>query len=284
MKTLVALTLTILLAFPAAGSAASLVDDYMAARDAYLKQFKDSDMVGDETARAAHERARDDLEARLRKVIGPSELKGFPREGKVNLVSLAEGDQGLGLLDGLVYAAADDKTRIVVTTRELLDQWLVAHKTWWGDKNDMPQGLEPALKSEAFYTQALSTDAYFFKFVDIPVTPPAGTLVFATLVGRAQDLGLQTPSEVVVSVLRGGRAYVVVAPAAAKAETTPQCAQGWKKAEKQALQAEGDKSDELREEAYQAYRRCFAAQAPRRSYFAALTKQAQAFVGMLPTQ
>ena len=228
MKALIALTLALLLAFPAAGSAASSVDEYIAARDAYLKTFKDSDLISSDSGHAAHERARDDLGARLRKIIGPSGLKGFPEEGKVNLDSLAEGDQGFGLLDGLVYAATDDKTRIVVTTRELLDKWLTAHKTWWGDKNDMPQGLEPALKSEAFYTQALSTDAYFFKFVDIPVTRPAGaTFAFATLVGRAQDEGLQTPNEIVVSVLRGSRAYVIVAPAAAKAETTRQCAQGW---------------------------------------------------------
>lgn len=279
-------TMLVLLATAYAdASAASPLDDYIAARDAYLKQFRDGDNVDSETVRAAHQRALDDLEAQLRRIIGPSELGGFPPQGKVNLDSLSEGDEGFGLLDGLVYAAGDDKTRIVVTTRELLDRWLAAHVKWWGDKNDMPPGLEPALKSEAFYTQALSTDAYFYKFVDIPVVRTAGTtFAFATLVGRAQDDGLQTPSEVVVSVLRGGRAYVIVAPAAATAATTRQCAQGWQKAEKQALQDQSDKASERREEAYRAYRGCFAAQAPRQSYFAALTKQAQALVDILPKQ
>jgi hypothetical protein len=262
-------------------SAASPVEDYIAARDAYLKQFKDSD--DSETVRAAHQHALDDLEGRLRNIIGPSEPKGFANEGKVNLESLAEGDQGFGLLDGMVYAAGDDKTHIVVTTRELLDKWLAAHAKWWGDQTDMPEGLEPALKSEAFYTQALSTDAYFYKFVDIPVTRPAGTtFAYATLIGRAQDDGLQTPNEVVVSVLRGGRVYVIVAPAAATAETTRQCAQGWQKAEKQALQDQSDKASERRADAYRTYRRCFAAQAPRQGYFAALAKQAQGLVGAVP--
>ena len=170
-----------------------------------------------------------------------------------------------------------------MTTRELLDKWLAGHRHWWNDKNDMPQGVEPALKSEAFYTQALYTDAYFFEFIDLPVTRPAGaTFAFATLVGRAQDVGLETPDEIVVTLLRGGRAYVIVAPAAAKAETTPQCVQGWKKAEAQAEKAESDKGDQLREEGYRAYRRCFAAQAPRRSYFPALVKQAQALIDALP--
>jgi hypothetical protein len=277
-------TMLILLAAAYAGaSAASPLDDYIAARDASLKQFKDSDIIGDDAARAAHEGAMGDLEVRLRKIVGPSALKGFPAEGKTNLDSLAEGYEGFGLLDGLVYASADDASRIVVTTRELLDKWLAAHATWWGDKTDMPPGLESALKSEAFYTQALSTDAYFYKFVDIPLAQPAAaTFAFATLVGRAQDVGRQTPNEVVAVLLRGGHAYVVLTPAAAKAETSPQCEQTWKKAEERARQAQSDKSDKLTEEAYRAYRLCFAAQAPRSGYFAAITKQAQALIDMLP--
>jgi hypothetical protein len=285
MKTLIALILSILLVFPAASSAASPVDDYIAARDVYLTQFKGSAPGGDEASRAAHERALGDLEARLRAIVGPTRIEGFPAEGKINLDSLAEGDASVGLLDGLVYAAPDARTRIVVTTRELLDKWLAGHRHWWNDKNDMPQGFEPALKSEAFYTQALYTDAYFFAFTDLPVTRPAGvTFAFATLVGRAQDFGLETPDEIVVTLLAGGRAYVIVAPAAAKAETTPQCLQGWKKAEAQAEKAESDKGDQLREAGYRTYRRCFAAQAPRRGYFPALVKQAQALIDALPKQ
>jgi hypothetical protein len=276
-------TMLILLAAAVHAQAASPTQDYLAARDAHLKTFKGSAPGGDDPATAAHERALGDLEARLRRIVGLTRVEGFPTEGKINLDSLAEGDMSFGLLDGLVYAAPDDKTRIVVTTRELLDQWLAGHRHWWSDKNDMPPGVEPALKSEAFYTQALYTDAYFYEFVDLPITRPSdATFAFATLVGRAQDVGLQTPNEIVVSLLRGGRAYVIVAPAAVKAETTPQCAQGWKKAEAQAEKAEGDKGEQLREAGYQAYRRCFAAQAPRQGYFPALKRQAQALIDALP--
>lgn len=278
-------TMLILLATAAAAQAASPVQDYLAARDAYLKTFKGSAPGGDSPATAAHDRALGDLEARLRSIVGPTRIEGFPAEGKINLDSLAEGDASFGLLDGLVYAAPDDKTRIVVTTRELLDQWFAGHRRWWNDKNDMPPGLEPALKSEAFYTQALYTDAYFFEFIDLPVTQPAGaTFAFAALVGRAQDVGLETPDEIVVTLLRGGRAYVIVASAAAKAETTPQCVQSWKRAEAQAEKAASDKGDQLREAGYRAYRRCFAAQAPRQSYFPALRKQAQALIDELPAK
>jgi hypothetical protein len=283
MKTLVALVVSILLALPAAASAASPVQDYLAARDAYLTQFKGSAPGGDDPATAAHERALGDLETRLRRIVGATRIKGFPADGKINLDSLAEGDLSFGLLDGLVYAAPDRRTRIVATTRELLDNWLAGHRHWWNDKNDMPEGVEHALKSEAFYTQALYTDAYFHEFVDLPVTRPTdATFAFAALVGRAQDVGLETPDEVVVTLLRGDRAYVIVAPAAVEAKTTPQCLQGWKKVEKQAETADSDKGDQLREAGYRAYRRCFAAQAQRQGFFPALKKQARALIDLLP--
>ena len=286
MKPLLTLVLAFLLALPTAASAASPVQDYLAARDAYVTQFTGSGPGGDEPITAAHDRALGDLQARLRAIIGPTPIKGFPAEGKVNLESLAEGDANVGLLDGLVYAAPDGKARIVVTTRELLDRWLAGHAHWWNDKNDMPPGLEPALQSEAFYTQALSTDAYFYKFADIPLARPAGaTFVFAALIGRAQDVGRETPDEIVLTLLRGGLAYVIVAPIAVAAKTTPQCVQGWKTVEKQAERAaQSDQGEQLRDAGYQAYRRCFAAQAPRQGYFPALVKQAQALIDTLPTK
>jgi hypothetical protein len=274
----------VLLAAVADAQAASPTQDYLAARDAYLTQFKGSAPGGDEPITAAHDRALGDLEGRLRGIIGPTPIKGFPGEGKINLDSLAEGDASVGLLDGLVYSAPDGKTRIVVTTRALLDAWLAGHAHWWNDRNDMPPGLEPALRSEAFYTQALYTDAYFYKFADLPVARPAGaTFVFAALIGRAQDVGRETPGEIVLTLLRGGFAYVIVAPVAVAARTTPQCVQGWKRAEKQADRAaQSDQGEQLRDAGYQAYRRCFATQAPRQGYFPALVKQAQALIDALP--
>jgi hypothetical protein len=151
------IVLVALAALPWRTTAASPAEEYLAARDAYLQQFKNNG-VDDAATRAAHARALDDLEARLRLILGLVRIEGFP-ESKINLDSLAEGDESFGLLDGLLYESSDRKARIVVTTDELLDKWLAAHKAWWGNKEDMPPGRQAALESEAFYTQALNTDA-----------------------------------------------------------------------------------------------------------------------------
>ncbi|HUI97819.1 MAG TPA: hypothetical protein VLX44_18830 [Xanthobacteraceae bacterium] len=270
-----------LAAMPCGASAASPVEDYLAARDAYLKQFKDN-TTDDEPTRAAYDRARHDLQSRLQLILGTVRIAGFG-EPKLNLDALSEGDQGFGLLDGLVYASADDKTSIVVTTDELLDRWLVGHKKWWGSKDDMPASTEAALKSEAFYTQALNTDAAFFKFADIPLGKPGdASFAYAALVGRAQDLGLEKPDEILVLLRRGGRTYVVSTKAAAKVGAVPACVRSWEKAEDQASAARDDKPDKSREDAYRAYRRCFAAAATHASYFSALVKQAKALIDILP--
>jgi hypothetical protein len=279
-----ATTLIFMAAAWAPAYAASPLQDYIAARDGYLKQFKDSDIVSDDSGAKVHDRALRDLDARMRTIIGPLQIDGFP-DSKINLESLAEGFEGYGLLDGLAYSSSDQKASVVVTTDALLGQWLTAHKKWWGDKNDIPPAIDAALKSESFYTQALNTDAHFYKFGDIPLARPAGaTFAYATLVGRAQDVGLQTPDEIVVTVRRGSRLFVATAPADVKIGAAPACARGWTKAEEKAMSAGSDKGETIRDAGYDAYRRCFAVQAPRQSYFAAVVKQAQGLVDKLPTK
>src|SRR5262249_25110564 len=131
MKALVALTLSILLWFPAAGSAASPEQAYLAARDGYIKAFQHIATDGDYDKRKG---ALDEVEAQLRRIVGPTTLAGFPAEGKIHLDTLTTEDEGFGLLDGLVYAipldqtGIGDKVSVVVTTRSLFDAWLRADK------------------------------------------------------------------------------------------------------------------------------------------------------------
>src|SRR5262245_59238068 len=107
MSTL-ATAMTLMAAAWAQAHAASPVQDYIAARDGHLKQFKDSAPGGDDPVTKAHDAALSDLATRLRPIIGPLQIAGFP-DSKANLESLSEVDMGFGLLDGLVYSSADQK-------------------------------------------------------------------------------------------------------------------------------------------------------------------------------
>jgi hypothetical protein len=269
--------------------AASPVDAYIAARDAYVKKFADVD-PGNEAYDKAHDAALRDLAARLKKIIGPSEFKGFPKEPTINLESLSSGDKGFGMLDALRYSSRDEKTQIVVTTQELLDKWLRANK------DEVPQDAAAALKSEAFLTRALYTDAAFFTYAELPVANP-GDAAFASalLVARSQDVGPLAPDEIVVALTRGARVYLVTTPAAAKVSLNAACDNVRKQSEARAQRVLDeyqktepkdeklfDRYTHIQEEADQAYRGCFASRAKSERWFPALVKQAQGLVDALP--
>src|SRR4030081_2955390 len=104
----------LLLLTPLAAVAASPEETYFAARDGYVAKFS---AVGnfDEEEVEDHQRARDDLTRQLRSIVVPVAIKGFVLPGRTNLDSLSKGDEGFGLLDGLLFSSQDDKTHVTVT-------------------------------------------------------------------------------------------------------------------------------------------------------------------------
>jgi hypothetical protein len=290
----------LLVSISAAAGAASLEENYFAARDGYIEKLKpgEPNVDVDDSVRKQEELARGDLENQLRQIIGTSDIKGFSAPGKSNLDTLFKGDAGFGLLDGLVYSSADEKTHIIVTTEALLDHWLREHKDWWGPTvANVPQDVDAALKSEAFYTQALATDAAISKYAEIPVASPQAKHAFAMLAARSQDFGPRTPDELIVSVVKDGRLYVVTTPANAKVDPIPACLRVWRDASRNAAKAHEayvasgmkddklfDQSTRIEEEGDAAFHRCFAQQAKGRSFVAALSRQAQALIDTLPSK
>jgi len=135
-----------------------------------------------------------------------------------------------------------------------------------------------------------------FKYAELPVMKPADAKLAAVLlIARSQDIGPATPGEIVVSVVRGDRVFVAVAPAQAKVSAIAACDQVWKDLEKAAerLLAQYDQTEPKNEKLYdkytkaqenndRAYRACFAAHAKGESFFPALVRQAQALVDALP--
>lgn len=289
--TLIALALLPISLACSSAQAASPEDTYIAARDKYIAKFKAAGEVNDTTARQ-EEAARADLEAKLRAMLGRIAVEGLPPDGNLTLDTLFGGEIGFGQLDALSFQANDDGPRLLVTTPSLAKRWLAAHAKSFGKDNDVPQDLAAALKSEQFYTQAMSQDAAVFRFADIPLAKPANaSLVTAMLVARRQDIGLATPDELFIAVLRADRLFIWTAPTQAKAAINPACEKVWNDAAARADKAaeefkksdpkDDNPSERILQEGDDAFRRCFAERAPGEPYFAPLTKQAQELVDKL---
>ena len=291
------LLIALLLLAPAAAAAASSEEAYFAARDGFVAKFSAIANIGEEDLED-HQRARNELTGLLRPIVGPVAIKGFLPQGRINLDSLFKGDEGFGLLDGLLFSTADDKTHVTVTTDALFDHWLEEHKDWWGPKvANVPQEVAAALKSEAFYTQALMTDAAIMKYAELAVAKPAkASFAYVMLVARSQDVSPRVPDEIIVSVVGGGRVFVLSAPANAKINPIPACRDIRAAAERKTATARkaaasapnddrlSEQSTRLEEEGDAVFRRCFAERAKRERFYTALTKQAQALVDRLPVR
>jgi hypothetical protein len=290
---LILLALLALAATPSyAVTAASPEDAYLAARDAYVAEFKRHEPTGDEGA-AAHDRALADLEGKLRQIIGPVAIKGLPGDGKSFIDTLLEGDEDFARLDGLFVTSKDESLTVVVTTPRLFDIWMRTHEDFWKE-NPLPSDLRAALKRDDFYTQALSSGSAVVIYADIPVTaPPGADLAVAVLNTHTQDLVPAVPDEMIITVRRADRMFFISSKA--KAGRIAACDKSHAQIKKQAdaaavaYEKSGRKDAKLEEKMTQAeraideaYPSCFATQARNASFFPALIKQAQQLVDTLP--
>jgi hypothetical protein len=281
-----------------AAIAASAEQTYFAARDRAIARLTALSEAGklDDAPGKLHDEARRDLAKLLQPIIGRVAIKGFSTDAQSNIDTLVKGDESFGLLDGLVYASADDKSHVIVTTSALLDRWLKEHKNWWGPSvANVPQQAAAALKSEPFYTQAVSTDAAFVKFLELPVTKPAkATFAFAMLNGRSQDRPPQKPDEIMAAVVQGTRVFIASAPAGTPVEPIPACEDARRDFEKKSAAARdaylaAERKDEklyersvlLERDGDAAALRCFAQRAKNEAFYAPLMKQAQELVDLL---
>jgi hypothetical protein len=241
---------------------------------------------------AAMDKALADLMKRLKDIVGP--VSGFPGAGRLNLETLSEHQVDYGSLDGIAYG--DNGLDVVVTTRSLLTAWLEGKAKDEDKESRLPTDVEAAARQENFYTLSLGNDAAFGKSADLPVTNPAGPAFAVAALGLfRQDIGPFPPDAIVATVVKGDRVFVASIPRTAPIGKIPACEAIWTEASRKAdeLQAEyrasGLKNKKLVEESFQAQdqgdrdaRACFNAHAPKQSFFAGLTKEAQSLVDRLP--
>ncbi len=283
-------------------SAATPEDAYIAARDVAIAKIKaaadaekrgPTDGYGDKIL-AAEAQAQAKLEKQMRAIIGPVVIKGMTGEAKLNLDTLSEGDEGFGILDGMVYGGLDAKTRVIVTTDTLFRRWLKQHKEWWGkDSNDIPQEPSAAVKENNFYTQAVLTDSAILRFADLPIRKPSGAaFAYAMLASRTQSEVPSKADEIFIAVAQGGKVFIAntkefsaVGPiAACDAIRSDFVTKSIAAAEEEGLddKARREKSDDLSGKSDSEFLRCFADNASQQDGFAAATQAAQALLDNLP--
>lgn len=271
--------------------AASPEDDYIAARDKAISAVAALNNANApvETLDAADAKARADLEGRLSTLLGPLAVADFPATGTINLESLSDSDIGFGMLDGLRYAKSDDGPSLVATTRGLLERWLQSRAAETDAGLKLPTGIDEALKLDAFYTQAINSDAAFSGTLDFPLKKPEGAdIAMARLGGWTQDVGPIYDQQVIVTLVKGNSVMIASAPAAPPVPRIAACDAVWTAADAaaQKFQEAYQASDLKDEKSYDAanaawekgdgdYRACMGEHLPGDPAFPALLSQAQ---------
>lgn len=259
---------------------------YITARDKYLKRFEKADPEKDKAAESDEKRAIADLEKQLEAIIGPVAVKGFDPKPRANVDTLYSGYDTFGHLDGLAWGPPGNQRMVLVTTETIMKNWLTLHRTWWGEKEQkMPQTPMGALRVEGFYTQAIGFDSAFQFYAELPIAKPASaSFAVSYLYIAAQDFGPWKPNEILVSILQGGKLYIISMPAKTPVPAIAACDAIWKAAEKKSAEAiaKSEDFDAVRGKADAEFHRCFADRAKTMPFFPKLTAEAQALVDALP--
>jgi hypothetical protein len=190
-----------------------------------------------------------------------------------------------------VFRAEERKRELIVTTRMLLTRWLAGHKTWW-EHEAMPAEPGAAFRTEAFWNQAIDTDAHITPFATLPLAAP-GAMAHAVVGGRSQDQTPNEANEVFVAAVKGERAFVAFA--AFEPALSVQSCTAEREAAEQKVKAMGEgprRSDKAAEafdqrieamsrKAEQDFLRCFGERAVNEPRWGEVVKLAQELYGLI---
>jgi len=160
------------------------------------------------------------LQERLQKIIGPVKVKGYSTHGISFVQTLFWRDIGFELADGLFFKAAypdrfEGDDGLVVTSPALflstvqrnLD--LSRNESPTPTNPPAPTNVDEALRSEDFFSDAIAPDEHIYKFLELPVTRPAGPyFVYAMISMRTNDDPIGVPNELDVVVHNGNRVFI----------------------------------------------------------------------------
>jgi hypothetical protein len=251
--------------------AASLEEKYFETRDNFIRQFEKASVPIDVLDKK-DQHALAELERQLKPIIGPVNVEGFPKKGKINLQTL-ENDYGFGQVDGLSFSAK--KENLFVTTDSILKKYLAG-------QSELPKDLAELSKTGEFYVRAITAEAAVTYYAEIPVkSANEKSYVHAFLGLTAQDIGPIIPKDIFVFVTNGNRILAVQSPVATEITEIPECRNEWERFAKEKNKKASDESVQYEEQGFEAYHRCYEREAKNQKFFASLEKQAQSIVDRL---
>ncbi len=251
--------------------AASLEEKYFETRDNFIREFEKASVPIDVLDKK-DQHALAELEGQLKPIIGPVNVEGFPKEGKINLLTL-ENDYGFGQVDGLRFSAKQEE--LFVTTDSILKKYLAGQP-------ELPKDLAELSKTGEFYVRAITAEAAVTYYAEIPVKSANGkSYVHAFLGLTAQDIGPIIPKDIFVFVTNGNRILAVQSPVAAEITEIPECRNEWERFAKEKNKKGSDESVQYEEQGFEAYHRCYEREAKNKKFFGSLKKQAQSIVDRL---
>lgn len=192
----------------------------------YLRRRREAEKIYDTVSsqfttaqRRTHDSTLADLEKRLRSIIGPIDVPGFPQPGKINLDGLCTREVDCAHLDGIVYRA-DWSKELLVTTPGLIAGWLKDRRA----PSDTRGAIDAALRSSEMMGGAVAGNAAIVHYADLQIPAAARRgIVSAALIMRAQDYGPWPPNRVMVSVARGNRIFIIQVPPAVAIDPLAVC-------------------------------------------------------------
>ena len=227
---------------------------YWKARNTFIEKLKGASRAADRAALAQ-------LEVRLRKIIGPADVEGFPQQGEINLETLdSDAEVGFGQADGLRFR--NNRETLFITTPGLLNLYSAGDlKT----AKEMPAPKLASLASDMRFLSALfASDAAATYYVEVPVDSRNGESATAFLGNFEQDTGPFVPEHLFVFATKGRRILIAQIWKMDELPQISHCAKEW----------DNEKND-------YAYRECYGREAKTEPFFAALKQQAQSLVDRL---
>jgi hypothetical protein len=259
--------------------AESLEYQYYETRNSLIRLFEEmSEPVDDSLALV-------ELEEKLKNIVGSVSIEGFPKQGKINLLTL-KNDIDIGQVDGLRFES--DEETLVVTTKNLLAVYLSEHP-------GLPETLNELSTTGDFYRLVFHPDAGVAYYSEIPVTIKNGQSFGHAFLGlSSQETIPFIPPEIFVFVATEQHVFIANTPTVVEITDIVECRREWETFyrksstaleiyQKSRLEDENALNDyfRYRDQGFEAFKGCFARMAKEQTFFASLEKQAQSIVDRL---